>query len=98
MSLFDAMEMGKKDMMGKSDSADMKLKKIAMDIKEVADMMGGGMDEAMEKVQAMCCDQEQDDDADQGNDGKMQAEDAGEAMGGKKAIIVAMLKKKNKDA
>ena len=97
MSMFDAMEMGNKDLGKSGDSAEGKLKKIASDIKSVAALMGGGMDEAMEKVQAMCGDQEQDDNADQGDDGQTEEGQHREAMGGKKAIVVAMLKKKNKD-
>jgi len=98
MSLFDAMEMGNKDLGGKNDSSESKLSKIASDIKAVAAMMGGGMDEAMEKIQSMCCEQEQDDNADQSDDGQSEEGQQREAMSGKKAIIVAMMKKKNKDA
>ena len=93
--MFDSMDMGKGD--SSKMSADYKLKEVVKGIKEVAAMMGGGMNEAMEKVQAMCGDQQQDDNADITDDGES-IDEQSPAKSGKKAIVIAMLKnKKAKD-
>jgi hypothetical protein len=65
-----------------------KLKQIAEDIKQVADEMGMGMGECMDKIQSMVGEYSMDDNADVSDDGQEEKPD------GKKALIVAMLKKK----
>lgn len=73
-----------------------KLAQIAEDIKSVAAEMGIGVGEALEQVKENCGGYEMDDDVDVMDDGMSEKEEMEEpkAMNGKKAIIVAMLKKK----
>lgn len=73
-------------------SGDDKLAKVAADIKAVAKEMGLGADAVLEKLEGMCC--EQDDDADISDDGAPEAPEMKD-MGGKKALVIAMMKKKN---
>ncbi len=84
-----------KDSMGGNQKGG-KIDQIAEDIKAVADEMGIGVGEALEQVKEKCGDYEMDDDTDVMDDGMSEKEEIEEpkAMNGKKAIVIAMLKKK----
>lgn len=74
-----------------------KMDEIAAQIQAVADEMGIGLGEALEQVKEKLPGYEMDDDADEMDDGMDEEEQTeGEpSMDGKKALVIAMLKKKN---
>lgn len=92
-----------KEMYGKGDkempeTKAGKLDQVASDIKAVADEMGIGLGEAMEQVKEKLGMAEMDDDADVMDDemsDESQESEPKDMKGPKKALIIAMMKKKN---